>query len=526
VSFDPTAPLPNGFDLLIDDFKRLMTDESTADVEIVCQGHVFKRHRCILSTRCEFFRAAFGHDMVESSRNSIVMDNIHPEVMQVVLTFIYSGKFNWEVLRPVHAAPDAAENELEVDLVNVKMMKNLLDLSHAADYMLLPSLRDVAHFEISRLAGPTRYEDMQLLYDLTQIVNPHPSLLNQLYSWVHAFCTKHPPKTNDPGLYGLLSGAYKKELEKFVAFTMQGHQVYNGEVDVRGLIHMLRKNTELPRLRDFVTKVESAEQLHDLFALHRLCEKWVPSDKGCKQNKLIIPIAKFRIQEKGFDLMIQDQNGNAPLHCAVIAGSVALVKMILEAGVDTLKSIMNKNLETPCDLARKQDVPKDGRSAIFSLLDPALDVHFPEWFNDYDEDIKRLNKIYPKISFEWMPNSDQNALDMRFFSFSFPKYCKVKAHNRLSATGPLLAQQEKVLKQVLIIAVLLIILIPPFQKAIDALKEDLYYRLAKKIRPEFKMRNGSCSPLIQRHTANDEDESGSEDYSDEYSDDGESWESG
>ncbi len=77
---------------LAHDLGSLLTDGFLSNVTIVAGGKEFKAHKAILSARSPVFRAMFEHDMREAIKNQVTIEDLSPEVVQEVLTFVYTGQ--------------------------------------------------------------------------------------------------------------------------------------------------------------------------------------------------------------------------------------------------------------------------------------------------------------------------------------------------------------------------------------------------------------------------------------------------
>lgn len=64
------------------------------DVEIVVGGRVFNAHRAILSASSAYFEAMFRPDMglSEGKQKSVVLYSFDPDILQMLLDFIYTGR--------------------------------------------------------------------------------------------------------------------------------------------------------------------------------------------------------------------------------------------------------------------------------------------------------------------------------------------------------------------------------------------------------------------------------------------------
>ena len=76
-----------GMEKVREDFGRLYYSTEFSDVDINCQGEVFKCHKAILSTRSNYFRAIFQR----IGTNEVNIHDFEPPVVAETLHFIYTG---------------------------------------------------------------------------------------------------------------------------------------------------------------------------------------------------------------------------------------------------------------------------------------------------------------------------------------------------------------------------------------------------------------------------------------------------
>ncbi|KIH51574.1 BTB/POZ domain protein [Ancylostoma duodenale] len=50
-----------------------------------------KVHKAILAARSRVFHAMFEHNMTESERNEVAIDDVEPDVLREMLCFMYTG---------------------------------------------------------------------------------------------------------------------------------------------------------------------------------------------------------------------------------------------------------------------------------------------------------------------------------------------------------------------------------------------------------------------------------------------------
>ncbi|KAJ5078465.1 hypothetical protein M0811_04790 [Anaeramoeba ignava] len=82
---------------LIQDYSNLFQNHQFADfqVEIQMQNNknsIFDCHKCILSSRSDYFKALFNSQMKESKEGKVLFSNVSPLIMNQILKYIYIGE--------------------------------------------------------------------------------------------------------------------------------------------------------------------------------------------------------------------------------------------------------------------------------------------------------------------------------------------------------------------------------------------------------------------------------------------------
>ncbi|OBS73600.1 hypothetical protein A6R68_15862, partial [Neotoma lepida] len=77
---------------LADDLGELWENSCFTDCSLVVAGQEFRAHKAILAARSPVFRTMFEHDMEESKRNCVEIHDLKPQVVKVMMDFIYTGK--------------------------------------------------------------------------------------------------------------------------------------------------------------------------------------------------------------------------------------------------------------------------------------------------------------------------------------------------------------------------------------------------------------------------------------------------
>ena len=101
---------------LVDDLETLASNDELTDIEIHCKDTMIKAHKAILGSRSSVFKAMFTNACKESQTGSVTINNMEPEVLQDLITFMYSCKVK-------------------------KLKENVADLFIAADMYMMESLK-------------------------------------------------------------------------------------------------------------------------------------------------------------------------------------------------------------------------------------------------------------------------------------------------------------------------------------------------------------------------------------------------
>lgn len=95
------------------DLLRMFLEEISPDVTVSVAGRRLKAHKCILSSRCQYFAAILSGGHVESSGNVISLDGFSFEAVYFAMCHIYSG---------------AADIPESIDLVELATLADMLGL--------------------------------------------------------------------------------------------------------------------------------------------------------------------------------------------------------------------------------------------------------------------------------------------------------------------------------------------------------------------------------------------------------------
>ncbi|KAL8183261.1 UNVERIFIED_CONTAM: hypothetical protein K2H54_029132 [Gekko kuhli] len=77
---------------LAEDLGNLWETTRFTDCSFYVGGQEFKAHKSVLSARSPVFNAMFEHEMEESKKNRVEINDVDPEVFKEMMRFIYTGK--------------------------------------------------------------------------------------------------------------------------------------------------------------------------------------------------------------------------------------------------------------------------------------------------------------------------------------------------------------------------------------------------------------------------------------------------
>ena len=90
------------------------------DIKIICGPSIYHCHKVILAANSPVFRRMLQVDMVEKTTGEVNMMNVHPEVVKLMLDWMYDGDVD-------RSADDDTISDLH-DLADMYLIKDLKDL--------------------------------------------------------------------------------------------------------------------------------------------------------------------------------------------------------------------------------------------------------------------------------------------------------------------------------------------------------------------------------------------------------------
>ncbi|CAL1279990.1 unnamed protein product [Larinioides sclopetarius] len=129
---------------LSNDMRRLLEPENCclADVYLKCGEASIPAHKIILSARSPVFAAMFKNPMKENHENEVVIDDMEVPVLQLMLTYVYTGNLSDLTVSSASDLLYAADKYQLGDLKKVccEFLKNRISLQNVLRILLLGEL--------------------------------------------------------------------------------------------------------------------------------------------------------------------------------------------------------------------------------------------------------------------------------------------------------------------------------------------------------------------------------------------------
>ena len=163
---------------------KLFLDQEFSDVDIECDGKVFHCHQLILSARSDVFRAMFLNDMTEKRTRKVTIDDVDPVVLREMLTFIYTGFTNQDVLKEKAAELLGASNRYQLGLLKSVCEDKLcssLNIRNSIEYLIFGDMYEAS--KLRRIALRMVAGNMAKLVDTEEykdLVKKHPVIAAEI----------------------------------------------------------------------------------------------------------------------------------------------------------------------------------------------------------------------------------------------------------------------------------------------------------------------------------------------------------
>lgn len=104
---------------LIDDFGKLFNNCENHDFVLKCGERNFHVHKAILTARSDFFAGMFRCNMKETTEGTGKIENIEPDILEIVLRYMYNGELAMLSMKSLHKVYAAADR-FGVDSLKIK----------------------------------------------------------------------------------------------------------------------------------------------------------------------------------------------------------------------------------------------------------------------------------------------------------------------------------------------------------------------------------------------------------------------
>uniref|UniRef100_A0A8C9N686 Speckle type BTB/POZ protein n=1 Tax=Serinus canaria TaxID=9135 RepID=A0A8C9N686_SERCA len=162
---------------LADELGGLWENSRFTDCCLCVAGQEFKGHKAILAARSPVFSAMFEHEMEESKKNRVEINDVEPEVFKEMMCFIYTGKApNLDKMADdlLAAADKYALERLKV-MCEDALCSNL-SVENAAEILILADLHSADQLKTQATSG------------WKSMVVSHPHLVAEAYRSLASKC--------------------------------------------------------------------------------------------------------------------------------------------------------------------------------------------------------------------------------------------------------------------------------------------------------------------------------------------------
>lgn len=152
---DKNVPTDIDIDINLD---SLLIDGSYSDITFKIQDCEFKCHKCILSSRCEYFARMFSGRWMENTQEIVELKDLSPITFRYILSYIYSNKI--EVSRDV----DITEVLYIADMYGINGIKAAVSFHLKANYCYF----FIAPYDIS-IYGAVKSLEISKIFSLNEL---------------------------------------------------------------------------------------------------------------------------------------------------------------------------------------------------------------------------------------------------------------------------------------------------------------------------------------------------------------------
>ncbi|KAJ8668481.1 hypothetical protein QAD02_010144 [Eretmocerus hayati] len=174
---------------LISDFEKVLQSGEMSDVTLAVGKKEFKVHKFIICTRSVVFRAMFENDMLEKKLNHIDIEDVDDEVMEKVLTYLYTDRLQFTK----NSALDILAAAQKYQIPGLKTLCSKVIVENLSDENMIESLISADFLGILELKSQILKVVAQHIKRLTKmkefdtLLSSHTPLLKEI---LNEFCNK------------------------------------------------------------------------------------------------------------------------------------------------------------------------------------------------------------------------------------------------------------------------------------------------------------------------------------------------
>jgi len=167
---------------LSQDLEHAFIHKEFCDVQVKCGDKTFDCHQFMLSARSPVFRAMFHADMAEKESKKVDIQDLHPDVVSEMLTFIYTG--NTPNLNRLAGDLLAAAEQYQLELLKSICEEKLcssLEISNSVGHLVLGDLYQASN--LKRMALQFVVRNMSTVVrsrDWKESLLDHPALMAEV----------------------------------------------------------------------------------------------------------------------------------------------------------------------------------------------------------------------------------------------------------------------------------------------------------------------------------------------------------
>jgi len=162
------------------DFDFLLQSGQFSDVTIRCENNLLSCHKIILGARSPVFNAMFIHNMTESQKKQVDIEDLDIETVKDMLKYMYAGKIDHLNTRSPRLLEAADKYQLsELKEICEEVLCDSLTVDTCLECLVLADLHSAA--ELKEAAVKFVVEHSEEFVDQVDKFKPYPDLMAELF---------------------------------------------------------------------------------------------------------------------------------------------------------------------------------------------------------------------------------------------------------------------------------------------------------------------------------------------------------